>query len=283
MAHKAPDWGVTFARFSSRHAGVKTEKVHDFEYSMYSQPTTPAVTYVRTALFYVLSGLLAVPFLLFWPGLLLPERFTFGASRLYLRLHGAILKYICGITYQVEGQDNLPEGPVLIASQHESTWETFYFQTLLDRPVMYAKSEIFSYPIFGPLTRKLGHIPVYKSSSVDVVRDGFRRGADALKSGRKLLIFPTGTRRISQARKLQAGVGVVYQMSGVAVIPVLVDSGKCWPSGSFLKHPGTIHVTILPAIPAGLDRRSLMHKLDAVLIAPQPDQRSLKSTVLTAE
>lgn len=250
---------------------------------MYSQPSSTALTYVRTALFYVLSGLLALPFLLLWPALVLPEKYTFRVCELYLRLQSGLLKYVCGISYQVQGRENLPYGPVLIASQHESTWETLYFQSLMDRPVMYAKKEIFSFPIFGPLTRKLGHIPVDRSSSVDAVRDGFRKGADVLKSGRKLLIFPTGTRRNSQASKLQSGVGVIYQMGGVAVVPVLLDSGKCWPSGSFLKFPGTIHVTILPAIPAGLGRRHLMQELDDALSTPLSQRRSLKSNVLTAE
>lgn len=214
-------------------------------------------------MFYGLSGICAVPFLLLLPLLVLPVRVTFFVAGIFLWLQLGLLRVICGIRYEVSGRENLPDGPCLIASQHESSWETLYFQVLLDKPVMFAKKEVFSYPVLGLVARKVGHIPVDRKGSADAMREGFRAGREAVQNGRKLLIFPTGTRQLEADRQvpLQTGVGVLYQLAGKPVVPVLVNSGRCWPSGSLLKYPGTITVRILPAIPEGLDRGIFLERL----------------------
>ncbi|WP_197919511.1 lysophospholipid acyltransferase family protein [Thiosulfatihalobacter marinus] len=221
------------------------------------------MTLVRTAMFYLMSGVI---FLVLWPAAYVSERATFAGSRVFLGCQGWLLKHVCGVTVKVEGRENLPDEPFLIASQHESTWETLFFHTLFNRPVMYAKKEIFAYPFFGRLARIHGHIPVDRSKSGDEVRDGLRRGADAVRAGRSLLIFPTGTRENGRDIRLQSGIGVLYQMCRRPLVPVLLDSGSCWPAGKIGKRAGTITVTILPAIPAGLNRRELMARLNAVLV-----------------
>ncbi len=220
---------------------------------------------LRSLAFYVAAAVAAVPFLLLWPGILLSRETVYAVTDRYLRVQLWLLKVICGIRYEVTGRAHLPAEPVLIASQHESTWETLFYQLLLGRPVMYAKQPIFSYPIFGPLMRKLEHIPVSTSASGDAMRDGFRAGAAAVKAGRSLLIFPSGTRRETQGQKMQSGVGVLYQLAGVPAVPVRVNSGACWPYGTFLKFPGTIRVEVGAPIPAGLDRRSFMTQLSDAL------------------
>ncbi|TCL01425.1 1-acyl-sn-glycerol-3-phosphate acyltransferase [Shimia isoporae] len=230
--------------------------------------------YLRTMAFFGLSCALALPFLLLFPFIFLPESIVRRVCMAYLKLQGGLLSIFCGIRYRVTGLENLPDGAALIASQHESTWETLYFQMLLDRPVMYAKEDIFSYPVFGPLTRKFGHIPVSRSGGGDAMREGFRKGAEVVSSGRKLLIFPTGTRRLAEAQKLQSGVGVVYQLANAPLVPVLVNSGQCWPHGTWIKFSGTIDVEILPPIPAGLPRPELMERLRADLArAPTKAQK----------
>lgn len=228
------------------------------------------LTYVRSALFYGLCGLIIVPFLVLWPAIWLPARIPLAITDCYLRVQLGLLRWVCGIRYELSGQSHMPKGAVLIASQHESTWETLFFQCLLGRPVMYAKKPIFSYPIFGPLVRKMGHIPVELSTTGDAMRAGLRAGVDVLQDGRKLLIFPTGTRGAHGAGALQAGVGVLYQLSQAPVVPVRLNSGACWPANSFLKIPGTIKIDILPPIATGLDRPTFMAELAQSLQVSQP-------------
>lgn len=225
---------------------------------------------LRTILFYGLSGIGALPFLLLLPGLVLPRGVTIAVTSAYLRLQLFLLRAVCGIRFEVVGHENLPHGPCLIASQHESSWETLYYQVLLDAPVMFAKKEVFGYPVVGLLSRKIGHIPVNRQGTAEDMRATFRSGQEAAGQGRKLLIFPTGTRHRSAGQKLvvQSGIGVLYQLVNMQTVPVLLNSGACWPSDSLLKFPGTITVKVLPAIPNGLDRRDFLVRLQDDLNQP---------------
>ncbi len=220
------------------------------------------VVFVRSLLFYGLAAIAMVPFVLLW---VFQRCAPDGVRRLadgYLSVLRWLLRIVCGIDYRLVGLDNVPEGPVLIASQHESTWETLFFHALFDYPVMFAKKPIFSYPVFGRVARALGHIPVEPGG--DAMREGFRAGVAAIQDGRRLLIFPSGTRRMEQS-ELQAGVGVLYQLAGVPAVPVRLTSGAVWPRGTWLKYPGVIEVQIGPPIEAGLDRRDFMQILSAYL------------------
>ncbi|MEP2532386.1 lysophospholipid acyltransferase family protein [Shimia sp.] len=257
--------------FLSRYQQVMSDPCGLLDWLMRKIGSTNLVVFVRSVAFYVLSGAL---FLVLWPLTFVSPKVTDAISRAFLIGQTSILNLICGIRVVVEGRENLPDHSVLIASQHESTWETLYFHLLFDQPVMYAKKEIFDYPFFGRLTRKFGHIPVDRTRTSDAVREGFRRGADVLKSGRNLLVFPTGTRQGEKASHLQSGIGVLYQLAGTSLLPVLLDSGICWPAGGFLKYPGRITVRILPAIPAGLPRRELMQILETKLLSEGPPKES---------
>lgn len=227
------------------------------------------LTGLRSAAFYVLSVLVALPFLLLLPGLVFPRAPILPVTGVYLQLQLWLLRVICGIRYQVIGRENLPDGPCLIASQHESSWETLYFQVLLGQPVMFAKKEVFSYPLYGLLAHKIGHIPLDRGGSPDDIRQGFQQGREAANAGRKILVFPTGTRTTDDSKPtvLRAGVGVLYRLVDLPTVPVLLNSGKCWPPRSLLKHPGTIKVRILPAIKAGLDRQEFLDRLTVDLNA----------------
>ncbi|WP_299421249.1 lysophospholipid acyltransferase family protein [uncultured Shimia sp.] len=220
------------------------------------------VVFVRSLLFYGLASLALMPFLIVWPFKRASRQAVRGLADGYLSVLRWLLRTVCGIDYRLDGAEHLPDGPLLIASQHESTWETLFFHALFDYPVMFAKKPIFSYPVFGPVARALGHIPV--ETGGDAMRAGFRAGVAAIKDGRRLAIFPSGTRRLEHSEP-QAGVGVLYQLAGVPAVPVRLTSGAVWPRGSWLKYPGVIEVQVGPVIEAGLDRRDFMQILSAYL------------------
>lgn len=220
------------------------------------------VVFVRSAAFYALAILAALPFLMVWPLMRTSQKRVRLLAGGYLSVLQSLLRWVCGIAYRLHGMAQMPDEPVLIASQHESTWETLFFHTLFEYPVMYAKKPIFSYPVFGPVARALGHIPVEVGG--EGMRDGFRAGVAAVKSGQRMVIFPTGTRR-KERSELQAGVGVLYQLADVPAVPVRLNSGAVWPRGTWLKYPGVIEVQLGPVIEAGLNRRDFMQILSAYL------------------
>lgn len=221
---------------------------------------------VRSILLHIAATAAAIPFLCLMPLLLIPDRrasWPFVAA--YLRLLSWLLRVICGITYRVEGAENLPPAPYLLASRHESAWEVLFFPLLFGDPVAFAKREIFGYPISGRIVRGGGHISIDREGDLAGVRAAFEGARRAVASGRSVLIFPSGTRYEPGRDRLQSGVVALYDLLDVPCVPVVLDSGRCCPPGAWLKYPGTINVRIGPPIAPGLDKRAFVDVLKARL------------------
>ena len=54
---------------------------------------------------------------------------AFGA--LWIRFVLSMLRLFCGVTWVVEGKENIPKNPCIIVSNHQGQWESFYLQTLI--------------------------------------------------------------------------------------------------------------------------------------------------------
>lgn len=221
----------------------------------------PAVV-VRSVLFHVAAVGAVIVFLPFAPLLLIPDR---RPSRPFLaaffRLFGRLLRTIAGIDWRVEGAENLPKGAHLVASRHESAWETLFLPLILDDPAAFAKSEIFSWPLGGLIARRAGHIAIDRGGDLAALKRAFEEARRTVAAGRSLLIFPSGTRQAQGRDRIQPGVGALYELLAVPCVPVTLDSGRCWPPDTWLKFPGTIRVVIGAPIPAGLDRRAFVAEL----------------------
>lgn len=172
---------------------------------------------------------------------------------------------ICGIRHVLTGQENLPkDGPMLIASMHQSAFDTLLWFSMVPYARYVVKIELTQIPLFGRLAKLSGQIGVDRSGGATTMRMLLRKGSDALSAGTQVIIFPEGT-RVPQGERvpLQPGIAALAKVSQLPVIPVATDSGWCWRRGVFAKRPGVIHTTILPAIEAGLPRDELMRRLQA--------------------
>jgi len=197
------------------------------------------------------------------PGQILPRRWLAGYSGLWCRLVMGGL-WLAGIRVEIRGLENLPRGPVIIASQHQSEFDTIFWLGRLPACCYVVKAELLRLPLFGRLLRRGGHIAVDRQAGAAAMRGLLREGGRALAAGRQLVIFPEGTRvKSGQVVALQPGVAAIAAQAKSPVVPVATDSGLCWPGKSFLRRPGVIHVDICPALPAGLDRAALFAGLAA--------------------
>lgn len=196
-------------------------------------------------------------------GQMLPQAWLAGYSRLWCRLVMGGL-WLAGIRVAVSGLENLPPGPALIASQHQSEFDTIFWLGQLPRCRYVVKAELLRVPLFGRLMRRGGHIAVDRKAGAQAMRQLLRQGGQALAEGRQLVIFPEGTRvKLGHDVALQPGVAALAAQARCSVVPVATDSGRCWPGKSFLRRPGVIHVDIRPALPAGLDRGAMLAGLAA--------------------
>lgn len=221
-----------------------------------------ATIVLRSILFHVAAVAAFLPFAPLLPLLAVPARWPVKIFyNAYLRLLAWLLAVICGVRHRVEGTENLPSGPYLLASRHESAWEVLLFPLLFDDPVAFAKQEIFSYPLGGPIARRSGHIAIDRGGDLAGLKAAFEAAKAAIRGGRSVLIFPSGTRHQEGRDRIQAGVAALYDLLDVPCVPVLLDSGRCWPPGTWLKYPGTIRVRIGAPIAPGLGRKAFTEEL----------------------
>ncbi|WP_428394068.1 lysophospholipid acyltransferase family protein [Lichenicoccus sp.] len=181
-----------------------------------------------------------------------------------LTLHG--LRVICGIRIALTGVEHLPEGPVLIASQHQSAFDTLVWLTLVRRPAYVMKRELTRLPLVGPMLLLAGMIPVDRQAGAKALRALLRHADAAVAEGRQIVIFPEGTRvAAGESVALQPGVAALAAHTRLPVVPVTTDSGRCWSRRAFVKRPGTIHIAIGPAIcPEQLRGRPRAALLEAI-------------------
>lgn len=225
----------------------------------------PAVARARSAGFAVASALATLPFLLLWPLIVAPRRVVWAIIRVHIAVQVFLLRRIAGVGYRVEGLENLPQGPCILASRHEAMWETIFLPWILGNPAVLLKQEILSYPVAGPVARKLGYIGVDRSGNLEAAKRAFDDARDQAREGRSVLIFPSGTRDPARRDEVQAGVAVLYRRLQVPCVPIVLNSGEHWLFRSWLRLPGTIRIEILPPIPPGLRTAEFMERLRAAM------------------
>jgi 1-acyl-sn-glycerol-3-phosphate acyltransferase len=197
--------------------------------------------------------------------------------RLWARLMVGGARVICGIRLHVTGLERIPRGAALIASAHQSAFDTFVWFTLVPDCCYVLKQELTKIPLLGKLTETAGQIAIDRDAGATAVRTLVRGGSKALEQGRQVVIFPEGTRiEPGTVGVLHPGIAALAARTGQPVIPVATDSGVCWSRKAFVKRPGVITISIGAPIPPGLARAELMDRLRdqfAVLHAKEAAQR----------
>jgi 1-acyl-sn-glycerol-3-phosphate acyltransferase len=196
------------------------------------------------------------------PILLLPRRAVLAWARLWIVFIEGWLRLTCRLTHRVTGLENLPKGPVIIASKHQSSWETLVFTRTFPGAAIVLKRELLFIPIVGWAMARAGNIAVARGDGAQALRGLVKQAKAAIAEGRSILIFPEGTRvAVGDSRPYQVGTAALYRQLGVPVVPVALNSGLFWGRRKFVKRPGRVTVEVLPAIAPGLRREEFMTTL----------------------
>ncbi|MPZ56486.1 MAG: 1-acyl-sn-glycerol-3-phosphate acyltransferase [Rhizobiales bacterium] len=192
----------------------------------------------------------------------MPYRCIIEVAKSWGRTSTWLLRVICGTRVEIRGIDKIPWGPLLIASKHQSTWETFGIISLFVDPAFILKRELLWLPLFGWYAWKGQMIPVNRGARAQALATIAREARVQLARGRQIIIFPEGTRRPAGAKpSYRFGVVHLYAEIGVSCLPIALNSGLYWPRRSLLRYPGTIRVEILDPIPPGLDKEAFAQRL----------------------
>lgn len=190
-------------------------------------------------------------FVLATPLLLLPSKFIEKFARFWSAYVLFLLRTIVRLDVKVEGFENLPkDGRYIIASNHQSAWETqVIFSLLPHTPVAVQKKILSRVPILGVFLIRAGMISIDRQNPSMGMRKFLSDVKDRLSKNRPVVIFPEGT-RVSpfKTAPFQRGIDFLYKNLDVPVLPVVHNAGIFWKRRAFQKSPGCVTFKILPLI-----------------------------------
>lgn len=207
--------------------------------------------FLRSLLFLLVKALMTIPFslitLMTFP---FPPLARYRVIARWSAIVNWLSRVIVGITYRVEGIENLPAEPAVILSKHQSAWETIVFQQIFPPLSFVLKKNLLYIPFFGWGLALFSPIAIDRGAGREALKQIETQGRARLKTGFWVLIFPEGTRVApGEACRFQVGGAWLAVKAGVPVVPVAHNAGRFWPKNGFLKYPGEIVVKIGKPIP----------------------------------
>jgi glycerol-3-phosphate dehydrogenase (NAD(P)+) len=144
------------------------------------------------------------------------------------------------------GTEHIPEGGVILASNHRSFLDPFAIGCCLGRPIYFvAKQELFKNPLLGWILNCLGAFPI-KRGAAD--KESVDTSLALLERGQAVVIFPEGTRiRTGSLGSPKRGVGRLALQSGKPVVPIAVTNSERARRGWRIR-PVRVHLRCGPAL-----------------------------------
>ncbi len=193
---------------------------------------------------------------------LVPVRYCWWLLPFWGRVEKFLLRWVAGVKSEIRGIENLPESGCIIASKHQSAWETFALAEHYRQQTFILKRELRWVPFFGWYLMKFRQIPVDRSKKGKGLAAMSTKAAEAIAEGRNIIIYPEGTRRPAGAEPhYKYGIVHLYKTLNCPIVPIAVNSGVYWPRRRFFRFPGTITAEILEPIQPGLEPQEFFQLL----------------------
>jgi 1-acyl-sn-glycerol-3-phosphate acyltransferase len=244
-----------------------------------------SLIFLRSLAFNILNYAL----FLFWcvvalPTFLMPRSAMLTVANWWAGSIILLMRILCNTRVEIRGVEKIPKGPLIVASKHQSVWETIALLRYFEAPFFVVKRELKFIPFFGLFIVKTGMVAIDRSVGGRALLAVVRRAAAEVKRGRQFVIFPEGTRTPPGAPpRYKAGIGLIYSECGVPCLPVALNTGLFWPRRAFLRYPGTLVVEFLDPIPPGLKRDEFLTRVEStieeatgrIVAAAQEEQKRL--------
>ncbi|MCV6548419.1 MAG: 1-acyl-sn-glycerol-3-phosphate acyltransferase [Cohaesibacter sp.] len=219
--------------------------------------------FIRSALFnaafYLNTALLVAIGLVTF---VLPRRYIMQIIRFWGTSSTWLFKVIIGGTVEFRGKEHIPKGGIILASKHQSVWETFALLPLIEDPVYIFKRELLFIPFFGWCAIKSRMIPINRGKRSKALKQMLKRAKEEIAAQRQIIIYPEGTRRpVDSEPHYKFGIAHIYQVLKVPCVPVAINSGLFWPRRSFMRYPGKVIVQIMPPMEPGMPAQDFFETL----------------------
>lgn len=240
----------------------------------FSHPAPPAMDssrrrsiVIRSTIFNILFYINLICLMVFGlPSVLMGRGPATFMARAWARTSLWLLRNICGTKLEFRGIELMPPGALVVAPKHQSMLETFALTLAVDDFSYVHKRELTWIPLFGWYLWAVDQISINRSSGSTALNHVTNGVAAFLQLGRRILIFPEGTRRpVGAPPKYKYGVTHLYTTLNARVMPAALNTGLFWPRRSFLRYPGVAVIEFLPVIEPGLSREDFSQRLqDAI-------------------
>ncbi|CAN5184541.1 lysophospholipid acyltransferase family protein [soil metagenome] len=211
---------------------------------------------LRSALFVFLMTVTVIPYGIFCTLIApLPLSLRYRITIAWPRFALWLARLICGVRREVRGAEIITAldqagARVILASKHQSIWETFALLDITRRQVCYVfKRAILKIPFFGWGIGLLKMIHIDRRRGSQAFNQVVEQGQERLAEGRWIIMFPEGTRTPVGARpNYNSGAARLAVRTGAIVVPIALNSGEHWPRRRFVLTPGLITISIGPPI-----------------------------------
>ena len=192
--------------------------------------------HVITAIVFAVLGVLVLPF---------PFAIRYKVISQWAVINLWLLKYICGVRYEVIGREHISDQACIILCKHESSWETLALQSIFPPQVWVLKRELLWIPFFGWALAVLKPIAIDRNAGRKALQQVIKQGITRLKQNLWVVVFPEGT-RMPRGEMGRFGIGGARLAveSGHDIVPVAHNAGKAWPKHGLKKQAGVITLVI---------------------------------------
>ncbi len=156
-------------------------------------------------------------------------------------------------SFEGKGMENIPEGPCFFAPNHETKLDAFLVLSYLDKNTL---KNTFSYAKKEHVNSALRRYMASRSNVIvmDLSKDlkhSIQKMAEVVKQGKKILIFPEGTRTLDgEIGSFKKTYAILSAELNVPVVPVVIKGAyEAMSSGAKkIKWGEHISVEFLPAV-----------------------------------
>jgi 1-acyl-sn-glycerol-3-phosphate acyltransferase len=191
----------------------------------------------------------------------------FGAGDAVMKIGWLWVRAIlwsCGIRVESSGLENVdPAQPCIFMSNHQSVIDIAAILASIPVSARFvAKRELTRIPLFGWALPLSGQIIVDRGNRDQAIAS-LRKGAEQIRAGTHVIVFPEGTRsQQGGLAEFKSGGFHLALQAGVPIVPISVSgSQRITPKGSLKIHSGLVRIRYGKPIPTrglGLEDRHLL-------------------------